>query len=237
MHSWRDDLEATPRDVQEDMDPHGEQFKLTDAMKWDRLTIRQWFNSMDEDNNGNISKQEWLRFLRQNPKFRAMLLNMDESVCPDRFSMRSSQSLQLEAKEMKMVMRLWKELDVDKNGTLDFDEFITLFERTGHYVQYRTGANPREQMASILSGTQANELSGGSGRALTHLAKRRISKERRWTMEFNLMQQIAAEPSTALHKGNQLPFDLTRPRPAELNRTADVVSNSRKSAPIVSSAR
>jgi Ca2+-binding EF-hand superfamily protein len=228
LRSGRDHLKATARDVHEKSVPHSEQFKIADTMRWDRLTIRQWFNIIDEAQNGVISKQEWMTCLRENPKFRAMLLNMNESVCPDRFSKRSSQKLQLEAKEMKKVMLLWNELDADKNGTLDFDRFITLFERTGHYFQFRDEANPRQQMASMLNGTQASELSGGSECPLMDLAKQHIPRERRPSIEFNIMQQMAAESPKALHKESQLPFDLTWADPVDLNRSANIMEiNSR----------
>jgi len=166
-----------------------------------------------------------MSFVRENPKFRAMLLNMNESVCLDRFSKRSSQRLQLEAKEMKKVMLLWNELDAGKNGTLDFDQFVTLFERTGHYVQSRDEANPREQMAWMLNGNQANELSGSSGHVLRHLAKQHISMERMASIEFNLMQQMAAESPKALHQESKSPFDLTWADRVELNRSANVMAS------------
>jgi len=199
MHSCWGDLEATARDLHETMDPHGEQFKPADGLKWDRLTIWQRFNKIDEDHNGNVSKQEWLSFLRQNPKFRALLLNMGESAYPDRFSKISLQRLRVEAKEMKKVMQIWKELDADNNGALDFDEFVKIFQHTGHYLQYRDEANPRDQVASILSGTQENALVSSSAHTVMQLAKHHVSSGRRPTIQFDLMQQIAAESPTALH--------------------------------------
>lgn len=245
-HSWQDDLEATAQEVHEDMDPHGEQIKIPDATKWDRLTIWQWFSSIDEDRSGSISRQEWMCFLRDNPKFRAMLLNVDEAACPDASSSQASPShlpttaragssqlmTSMEVKEMRKLMSLWNELDTDNSGSLDFDEFVRLFQRTGHYLQYQDEAtNPREQLASVLSGTQANKLNSGSGRQSMNLARRHISRERRPTVEFKLMQQIGEEFLPALQKEGQSPFDMACT--VEVNRSVRRVGT----APALSSRR
>lgn len=99
---------------------------------------------------------------------------------------------------MKKLMLMWKELDADNNGTLDYDKFVEIFQRTGHYLQYQNQTNPRDQMALILSGFQENAPSCSSAHTLMQLAKHHVSNERRPLIEFDAMQHIPAECPTTL---------------------------------------
>lgn len=149
MHSWWGDPTATAPDLHDGTDPRSDRFKPADKMKWDRLTIRQWFSFMG-----------------------------------------------VEAKEMKHVMSVWRELDVDNNRILDFDEFVEIFKRVGHYFKYRVEANPPEPpMASIISGTKENALA----HTFMHLSKLHLPHRRRPSIELEVTQQITAESPTAAH--------------------------------------
>jgi len=82
IHSWWGDIEAAARALHDDMDPHGGRFNLADGMKWDRLTIRQWFSFMgvepkemkhvmpswrelDADNDGILDFEEFVEIFKR----------------------------------------------------------------------------------------------------------------------------------------------------------------------------
>lgn len=226
VHCWWDNLAAAADYLRDDVDPNGERFKVASETKWDRLTIRQWFNTMDVDHSGRVSKKEWLGFLRQNPTFRALLLNMGTALYPDRFSKISLQKLRVEAKEMKKIDMIWRELDTNKNGTLEFDEFVEIFHRTGHYFQYQDEANPREQIASFLSCSQGDACSVNS---LVQLAKENLPSQTWQTLQLDTMQQISAKsPSTPCMDSQSLSCPTwARPPPPD-NRAASVMGSNRQ---------
>jgi len=100
-------LEALFQDLHRSVDPQGQQHVVSKVAQWDRLTLRQWFNSIDDDRNGNISKQEWLSFVRQNPEFRQRLFNLTGERVADRLALAGLQRCRAEAREIKKAMNIF----------------------------------------------------------------------------------------------------------------------------------
>lgn len=174
-----------------------------EVVRYDILTLRQWFNSMDIDHDGHITKQEWFSFLSGNIRLRHILLHREAeppNFIKDRFSAETVQMLQEEAKELKKLTRIMRELDANKNGMLEFDEFVDLFRRSGHLMQYRLDSNPRIQMAGLLGGmhNDLDNISEVVAEEFEHLAKWNLQGERRRVMELHLLQQVDPTSPAAL---------------------------------------
>jgi len=58
------------------------------------------------------------------------------------------------------VQALLEDVDEDKNGTLEWEEFIEFFRRAGYLLEYATKDNPREQIAGILGQIHDSKTEG-----------------------------------------------------------------------------
>jgi len=183
-------LEAIAQDSHGSVDLQGKQHVVSEAATWDRLSIRKWFNSIDTDKDGIISKQEWFNFVRQHPKFRQMMLNLTGEWVVDRLALTNMQRVRAEAMEMKQVMKVFRDLDLDSSGTLDFEEFLEFFRRTGHLIQYKGEANPREEMASILGDIHHNKEAVGNSTVhrLLSLAQHNLTSKQSRAIERNVLR-------------------------------------------------
>jgi len=52
---------------------------------------------------------------------------------------------------VKSMLKMWPMIDTDKNGTLEWEEFIEFFRINGFFLEYRTKDNPKDRMAQILT--------------------------------------------------------------------------------------
>jgi len=211
------DLEAAAQDLHDSLDPQGQQHVVSEVAQWDKLSLRQWFNKIDSDNTGSVSKQEWCNFVREHPKFRQMLLNLTGERVADRLSAASLQRGCAEAREMKKVMKILKDLDVDNSGTLEFEEFLELFRRTGHLIEYKDEANPREEMAAILGDIHDNTEAVGNSTVhqLVSLAKHNLAGRQSRTIELDFLQLAPVQKLTTQRvNGQSLPplHKVTSPR-------------------------
>jgi hypothetical protein len=48
------------------------------------------------------------------------------------------------------MMRAWKIIDADKNGTLEWEEFVDFFRASGYLLVYEVEDNPKDRMAEVL---------------------------------------------------------------------------------------
>lgn len=124
-------------------------------MQFDLLTIRRWFDDMDEDSSGTVSKKEWVDFLRKNQSVKQFLLfgRFENPVLQsrDRFSAERVQKQREEAKHMRKLFIMWKDLDADDSGNLEFTEFVELFRRSGNLLEYHREDNPRVRLANTIT--------------------------------------------------------------------------------------
>lgn len=207
-HRLNSYLQAQAAGLRDSEDPQGQQHRASEVAKWDRLSLRQWFNKIDKDRSGSISKQEWFNFIRRNPKFRQTLLNLTGEPVADRFSTASLQRGRAEATEIKRLMKTIKALDVDNSGTLDFEEFLEVFRRTGHLIEYRSETNPREEMASILGDIQDGKDAVGNGAVhqLVSLARDNLTGKQSRDVERKALQVAPVQKLTPqCVKGQSVP--------------------------------
>jgi len=125
--------------------------------RFDLLTLREWFNEVDKDRNGHVTKVEWLGFLQFHPQIRALVLSIspqqraaDGGTAVDEPPRSEASKKETEAKHMRRLLRIWTDIDKDKNGTLEWNEFVELFRRGGFLLEYAEKNNPKERLASIL---------------------------------------------------------------------------------------
>eukprot|EP00929_Paragymnodinium_shiwhaense_P082007 TRINITY_DN43051_c0_g1_i1.p1 TRINITY_DN43051_c0_g1~~TRINITY_DN43051_c0_g1_i1.p1 ORF type:complete len:366 (-),score=80.52 TRINITY_DN43051_c0_g1_i1:116-1213(-) len=128
-----------------------------DDVKFDYLTLTQWFFEIDEDKSGTISRKEFMNLVRKYPTLRELLINSkrparrapskeeEEERAPD-----SPKPGAFNASKLKQLMRVWAQSDIDGNGELDWEEFVALFRETGHLLEYADKGNPRDQLAATL---------------------------------------------------------------------------------------
>jgi len=159
--------------------------------QWDILTLRQWFNIMDVDRDGSITKHDWLGFLDKHPKFRDVWLGDCGQTVKNRFSRTGSTELRNQAFRIKQVTAFWKDV-FGNSETLKFEEFVELFRRAGHLVEYQNDANPRVQMADLLGDLHKRDeavVSDVEARQMGQLAKQNLQGWCLKEVERNMMSQ------------------------------------------------
>jgi len=121
---------------------------------YDECTIRMWYIEMDANANGTVSKEEFINYLRSRPQLQNELysgLQQGKPVEQD-LSPCSKPSLQLaRAMGIKRIISVYKDMDVNKNGVVSWDEFLGFFQRKGFLLTYSTPDNPRDRMAAALA--------------------------------------------------------------------------------------
>eukprot|EP00747_Dinoflagellata_sp_TGD_P211212 gnl/TRDRNA2_/TRDRNA2_84410_c0_seq4.p1 gnl/TRDRNA2_/TRDRNA2_84410_c0~~gnl/TRDRNA2_/TRDRNA2_84410_c0_seq4.p1 ORF type:complete len:283 (+),score=24.02 gnl/TRDRNA2_/TRDRNA2_84410_c0_seq4:113-961(+) len=147
--------------------------------KFDTLTLREWFNKLDDDRTGSVTKPRWLDFLSRNPEFRTLILGRG-------ITMRITKDLHEEARrirhERRRLGQLWSEIDTDRNGSLEWFEFLDFFQRSGRLLVYKTKDNPRDRLAEMLQEMheQQDDLASEAERKEFHdLAKKNLDLGRR----------------------------------------------------------
>merc|ERR1719362_2288271 len=87
-----------------------------EVAQWDILTLRQWFNMIDVDRSGGITRHEWFDFIAKHPKFRDLVLGVSGQRNKERFNLASWHHTRNQAVQMKKVMKIIQDLDTDNNG-------------------------------------------------------------------------------------------------------------------------
>merc|ERR1712224_614730 len=134
--------------------------------------------SADKDNNGYLRKSEFLSFLIENPELSKMLTQ----------DLRESRVSETEGhpqgKVQRHLLKCFKEIDADKKGTLDFEEFLALFKRAGCFLEYTSEDNPRERAADVLASLS------GTGKVADikgTVQSARRGSESRWALDQQAM--------------------------------------------------
>jgi hypothetical protein len=81
--------------------------------------MRELFTHLDDEGTGHISKNQWVEFFRQKRNLRKLLLKDEEDGEDD-------------ARIMRKLLRQLKEVDLKKNGFVDWEAFISYFQRSGY---------------------------------------------------------------------------------------------------------
>jgi len=183
---------------------------------YDVLTIRSWFNEMDSDHSGHISKSEWFEFLRKNPEFKAMILNGSGALPPkDRFSAEAILALKDEAKLMRRLLKIWREIDTDGNGTLEWEEFVEIFRRSGNLLEYREQDTPKVRLAQIITNMHEGRVQNDQLVEFERLAKSTIHGTRRKSLEVEALKVIESGTGGRSEVASQVALRIERRHSAE----------------------
>lgn len=129
---------------------------------YDKCTLLKWFISMDTDMSGEISKDEFVAFLRKNAHLQTMMLGQlkdttSDGICESLTPRRARRSR--EALGVKRMVKLFKEIDENRNGQMDFEEFVEFFRQAGFLLEYRTPDNPRNREEEMLAKEHSRRVS------------------------------------------------------------------------------
>jgi Ca2+-binding EF-hand superfamily protein len=158
--------------------------KVAELGQWDILTLRQWFNNMDVDRDGSITKHEWFQFIVSNPKFQGILVGDASQPVKDQLS-------RDQAVRRKQAMKIFRDVS-DNSGTIGFDQFVEFFRRTGQLVEYQNTANPRVQMADLLRDFHNRDtavVSDAEVRQMVRLAGQNLQGLHRKTVERSMSRR------------------------------------------------
>lgn len=110
---------------------------------------------MDLDNDGAVTKTEFLNFLRDRPMLQNILLKgvlssnvRTSGLCRDVDDIGTCTSSK--AVGIKRILKLFKNMDSKRTGSLQWEEFMEFFRRAGLLLEYATVDNPRDRMAAVL---------------------------------------------------------------------------------------
>lgn len=171
------------------------QNKASHKILFDTFKIRTWFMSADKDNNGYLRKSEFLSFLTENPELSKMLTQ----------DLRESRVSETEGhpqgKVQRHLLKCFKEIDADKKGTLDFEEFLALFKRAGCFLEYTSEDNPRERAADVLASLS------GTGKVADikgTVQSARRGSESRWALDQQAMLNMKKSLPARRHSATVL---------------------------------
>lgn len=116
---------------------------------YDECTLRLIFIEMDANANGTVTKEEFINYLRSRPQLQNIMYGGLVPGHRDEVGKLSPQ--QERAMGMKRVLKVYKSIDINKNGVLCLEEFINFFRHAGLLLTYVTQDNPRDRMADVLN--------------------------------------------------------------------------------------
>lgn len=146
----------------------------------DVLTLRQWFNSMDAERAGHITKLQWTTFFRANPSFKSVFLDAGPHAA----------GVKAEAEEFRQLVRIRKEIDHGGGGTITFDKFVRYFRECGRVVEYETENAPTERIGAILG-----DLHGGPS-----AGPRNVMSDQQFEEFDNLTKHLDSRRRRSVHE-------------------------------------
>jgi len=180
--------DSTPKQVE-----HGPNEKTV----YDACTIRTWFMMMDQDGDGIISKDEFVRFLREHPALQKMLFagssslrgqNEDGDADGERAPTQEL-TIMAQAVLQRRMIKLFNEIDVNRNKQMEFEEFLEFFRRAGYVLEYTLPNNPRDRAAELL--TSAAKIRPCT---MTSVRRARRGSECCWAIEQQKLLQSSDSP-------------------------------------------
>eukprot|EP00928_Gymnodinium_smaydae_P021864 TRINITY_DN18563_c0_g1_i1.p2 TRINITY_DN18563_c0_g1~~TRINITY_DN18563_c0_g1_i1.p2 ORF type:complete len:292 (+),score=74.58 TRINITY_DN18563_c0_g1_i1:267-1142(+) len=125
------------------------------SCKFNMLTLERWFNEIDADSSGTVSRRELMVTLLKNPDLDRMLQSMlapqppppplggegneeDEARRIEEDARRVEVLREESHRLRKNFQRVLDEIDTDGTGTMDWKEFIEFFRKSGMLLEYKT---------------------------------------------------------------------------------------------------
>jgi len=115
------------------------------------------FIEMDANVNGVVTKEDFINYVRSRPQLQNAMyegltqsaLNEHDEVACGKVTPRPSQPVRMIGN--RRIINIYKDIDVNKNGVFNWEEFLDFFGRTGILLKYATSDNPRARMADVLA--------------------------------------------------------------------------------------
>jgi len=126
----------------------GESAKPSD-LRFDVLRLREWFNKMDQDRCGHVSKKQFMHFIASQPQLLRVLVNGHESQLSGE-----------EAVCWRRLSKMWRELcdESSNQDQMEWSSFVEFFRRQGMLLEYKTKDNPKDRLAHMLADMHAKPL-------------------------------------------------------------------------------
>jgi len=125
-----------------------EQKQVRSELRFDELRLREWFNQMDLDRRGHVSKTQFIHFLVSQPWLQKLFVedrNPQLNVAPNGWQQRVVCA--------PMLSKIWRELCENRphEQEMEWRGFSNFFRRRGMLIHYKTKHNPKDRLASMLA--------------------------------------------------------------------------------------
>jgi hypothetical protein len=110
------------------------------------------FIEMDGDSSGVVTKDEFINYVRSRPKLQCIFYDALTSVqSGEQRAVVPSSPQHVRAMGHHRIIKVYKSMDANRSGFLQWEELLAFFERTGLLLNYTTSDNPRDRMAAVLA--------------------------------------------------------------------------------------
>mmetsp|Transcript_68267 Transcript_68267/g.134936 ORF Transcript_68267/g.134936 Transcript_68267/m.134936 type:complete len:255 (-) Transcript_68267:175-939(-) len=113
--------------------------------RFDLLRLREWFNRMDVEQCGYVTKGSFMNFLRNQPQLQALLV---DGQAPQQNFRRTG--LQEDAVRWRRQSSTWEDFSCGQ-AHMEWHQFVDFFRRRGWVLDYKTKDNPRDRLAEMLA--------------------------------------------------------------------------------------
>eukprot|EP00747_Dinoflagellata_sp_TGD_P179649 gnl/TRDRNA2_/TRDRNA2_30771_c0_seq1.p1 gnl/TRDRNA2_/TRDRNA2_30771_c0~~gnl/TRDRNA2_/TRDRNA2_30771_c0_seq1.p1 ORF type:complete len:354 (-),score=68.75 gnl/TRDRNA2_/TRDRNA2_30771_c0_seq1:71-1132(-) len=106
-------------------------------------TLKHWFQELDIKDTGSIQARDLLVSLRKRDDLQAMLcvaasVGDEESVEETKNASTAEEKTKARREEMKRIRGILASIDTDGSGSLEWEEFVDFFRRSGLLLEYET---------------------------------------------------------------------------------------------------
>jgi Ca2+-binding EF-hand superfamily protein len=140
LSSSRRQSKENPEDSSEDF--HSPQKEKIARPKFNVSTLRRWFQEIDMDKSGSITRRELIVALRHHKELQILLGATATSTAAladfKKYHQEAYCTIDAQNAELKRIIRILHQVDTDSSGSVEWDEFVELFRRGGFLVEYKT---------------------------------------------------------------------------------------------------
>jgi hypothetical protein len=124
-------------------------------LRFDVLRLREWFNKMDQDRCGHVSKGHFMGFVGSQPQLLKLLVDGQEAQLSGQQDGRLEEIVR-----RKKLSRTWTELskECSDEDKMEWSSFVDFFRQRGMLLEYKTKDNPKERLAAMLADVHAKPL-------------------------------------------------------------------------------